>query len=558
METYRYKVQRRKYKVGSTKNFIRNLSKHLLTMLFFSLCILCENVIAQTEKTVSSTISNVTVFRTQAQVLRVAKTDLNDGITYLVFERLSPYINQNSIEVKADPRLTLLSVSSRNNYLRKEDKNDQIASLEDSLELVNDSLASFKADKETIIHQKDLMLTNRNTGSNQNGVKTDELEDLMDLYHKKLNQFKTDWLRLTAIEKKFNSVKHRIENQLNELKAGLTEISHEIVLSVAAESHISNATIELSYLVGNVSWQPFFDVRIKDSKSPVQFFVKANITQGTGEDWKNVNLKLTTANPSEGGTKPELLTSWLRFYQPETLKEIKVMSAPAFRKERAENDAAGEDLKAVSSYKWQTNQTTINTEFLVLLPYSIPSDNRAHQVELTSENYEARFSYGCVPKLDKDAFVTAKLQANDLINQVSGEANIYFDGTFTGKTFINGTALDTLTLSLGRDKRIRVERKKLKDLNSKSFFGNTKKENATYEISIRNTRKEPIQIEVEDQIPVSTDKEIEVKLLDNTGASFNPETGKLTWVLSLLPEQTQKISFSFEVKYPKDKQISGY
>ena len=145
-----------------------------------------------------------------------------------------------------------------------------------------------------------------------------------------------------------------------------------------------------------------------------------------------------------------------------------------------------------------------------------------------------------------------------MVNQVSGEANVYFDGTFVGKTFINGTTSDTITLSLGRDKRIQIQRLKLKDFSSKTFSGSSKKELNTWEIKIRNTRKEPIVVYLEDQIPVSSDKDIEIKLINAEKAKFDETTGKLIWMITLDAEQSQSIKFSFEVKYPKEKVISEY
>ncbi|MFA9215312.1 MAG: DUF4139 domain-containing protein, partial [Candidatus Methylacidiphilales bacterium] len=203
-------------------------------------------------------------------------------------------------------------------------------------------------------------------------------------------------------------------------------------------------------------------------------------------------------------------------------------------------------------------QNMFNTEFETNIAYSIPSDNQNHQVDLTSFAQSAIYGYSVVPKLNKEVFVTAQVLANDLINQISGEANVYYDGTFTGKTFITPTANDTLLLTLGKDKRIQVERKKLKEFCSNSFFGGSKTESITWEITIKNTRKEAITLTIEDQIPVSTDKEIEVKLTDKGNATLEEATGKLTWKLDLAPEKSQIIKFSFEVKHPKDKQLTGY
>jgi uncharacterized protein (TIGR02231 family) len=303
----------------------------MINKIVISICILgltLSNTIAQNDLKTITHISNVTICRSQAQITRLASIDANEGVYNVIFDKLSPYINMNSVEIKADQAITILSVSNRNQYLTKEEKPESIKLIEDSLESLNASLADFKADKETIVFQKELMLANKNVGSNQAGVKTDELEDLMALYHKKLNEFKTDWFRLTKLENKYNEIKQKIEQQLAEYNNGQMQLTNEIVVSIKANRELQNAKIELSYLVSNVGWQPFYDIRVKDTKSPVNIMCKAKITQGTGEDWKNVMLKLTTANPAEGGNKPELQTNWLRFFVPQVLREVVIRDKP--------------------------------------------------------------------------------------------------------------------------------------------------------------------------------------------------------------------------------------
>ncbi len=509
------------------------------------------------ERKVSSVVSHVTVFNSQAQVTRTAKINLEaSGVFNIVFDKLSPYINMNSLVVKANEHLTILSVSNRNDLLNKNEKPADIILLEDSLENINAALADFKADKETIVYQKDLMLANKNVGSNQTGVKYDELEDLMNLYHKKLDDFKVNWFRLSKLETKYYGYKNAVELQLAAYNNGKLTLNNEVILTVKSDNKVQDAQIDLSYLVGNVSWQPFYDIRIKDNKSNVQFFLKANITQSTGEDWNNVNLKLTTANPAEGGIKPELQTNWLGFFiRRDYVQQVQISGSRDML-----IDADEPTQKSIKS-KWANSTVTqnmFNTEFETNIAYTIPSDNQNHQVDLTSFAQNAIYGYAVVPKLNKEVFVTAQVLANDLINQISGEANVYFDGTFTGKTIISPTANDTLLLTLGKDKRVQVERNKLKDFSSKSFFGSTKKEQTTYEIKVKNTQKDAIILTIEDQIPVSNNSEIEVKLLEYEGATSDVNTGKLTWKMELKADESKSVKFSFEVKHPKDKSLTGY
>ncbi len=529
----------------------------LLSTLFF-VYIITTSSYAQTEKQVPSTITQVTVFRAQAQIKRTATFEGNMGVYNLVFDKLSPFINMNSIEVKVDASLTLLSVSSRNQYLNKQEKPAPIVLLDDSLETINYHLAELAGKKEAYQTEKDVLNSNKNLGGTQNGIKADELEDALMVFRKQMLELNRELIQLSIEEKKLNNSKQKIEQQLAEYNAGQMQLSNEIIVSVKANNDVQNAKIELSYLVTNVGWQPFYDIRVKDTKQPLQIMCKAKVTQSTGENWKNVMLKLTTANPAEGGIKPELQTNWLKYYEPVLLEQRNISMEKNYNAPRQAEGMQNNDMVVASNGIATFAETDINTEFVVNTPYTIPSDNAAHSVDLTVLNLKAEYQYQAVPKLDKDAFVTAKVVANDIINNLQGEANVYFDGTYTGSTYINSTANDTLSISLGRDKRIQIERKKLKEFSSKSFFGGSKTESNTWEITIKNSRKEPIKILIEDQVPVSTNKEIEVKITNTGNAKIDEPTGKLQWIFNIEAEQLQTAKFSFDVKYPSNNKLSAY
>jgi uncharacterized protein (TIGR02231 family) len=520
---------------------------------------------AENEQRVPSNISNVTVFLNQAQVTRVAKVNLQPGLTNLVFDKVSPFINLNSIQVKTESNVVLLSVSQRNNYIEKEEKPSFIKEIEDTIQSLNNQFQLIQIKREALQMERDVMNANKKIGGDNSGVKVEDLEDALLLFRKRTVETGEELLKLSYAEQKLNLIKQKFQLQLDD-NNGNENSTAEIVVTVKTLAAVANAKIEWSYLVGNASWKPFYDVRVKDTKSELQLVSKAYITQATGESWKNVILKLSTTNPNESGSKPELNTLFLNYHLPivinddtegKKVKSVMSVSPRNINSLANPSEEFGAQVK-LSDGIASAQQTAVNIEFTVTSAYTILSDNTPHQVDLTVNNLTVAYAYATVPKMDKDAFVTAKVAGNDLQNQVCGEANIYFDGTFVGKTFINGTTSDSMLISLGRDKRIQVQRTLLKDFSSKSFSGSTKKEMSSWEISIRNTRKEPVVIVVEDQIPVSADKEIEVQMINNGGASFDETTGKLTWKLLLDAEQSQSVRFSFEVKYPKDKIISTY
>jgi uncharacterized protein (TIGR02231 family) len=171
---------------------------------------------------------------------------------------------------------------------------------------------------------------------------------------------------------------------------------------------------------------------------------------------------------------------------------------------------------------------------------------------------KATYEYSTAPKLDRDAFLVAMATGWEEFNLLPGEANIFFEGTFVGTSFIDPNSVkDTLSISMGRDKRVVVQRDKLKDFSTRRTIGSNQRDSYAWEISVRNTKSEIVQIVVEDQIPVSQNNQIEVTVQDVGGAKYNKDTGKLTWALSLKTNETKKVVFKYEVKYPKDANVSG-
>jgi len=263
--------------------------------------------------------------------------------------------------------------------------------------------------------------------------------------------------------------------------------------------------------------------------------------------------------------KPELYTWMLDFYQPIAYRSYennrgaakKSMSAPAAA-ERMEDASMLQEVVQTSADYTSTIQTSLNTEFSIGLPYTVSSANKPTLVDIRNHEMKAEYLYSVTPKLDKDAFLIAKAVGWEEFSLLPGEANIFFEGTFVSTTYIDPNNIkDTLTVSLGRDKRVVVKREKLKNFSSKKAIGGSQKDSYAFEISIRNTKAEAIKLVVEDQVPVSSNNQIEVTVNDVGGARYNKATGKLSWEINLQPAETKKVQFKYEVKYPKDKQLNG-
>lgn len=235
------------------------------------------------------------------------------------------------------------------------------------------------------------------------------------------------------------------------------------------------------------------------------------------------------------------------------LNEVEVTSSKVMGLYRANMayDKISEEEKVNIPNTKIYSPTTFSYE--IELPYSIPDDGKTYAVDIKEQTIAADYIYKCVPKLDKEAYLTARLTGWEEYNLLDGEANLYFEGTYIGQTLLStSTAEDTLQISLGRDKSVVVNRTKLKEFSKRTFLGDKKIATRAFEISIRNNKKEPINIVVEDQMPVSTQKEIEVDKQEYKEATLEETTGKLTWNLQIPSATEKKVSLKYAVKYPKD------
>ena len=169
---------------------------------------------------------------------------------------------------------------------------------------------------------------------------------------------------------------------------------------------------------------------------------------------------------------------------------------------------------------------------------------------------DALYEYYCVPKLDADAFLIAKILNWDEHNFLEGEANLFFEGKYIGKSILDTrNTSDTLTLSLGRDGNVLVKREKIKDYTSRHVVGSNQKSMVGYEISIRNKKSQHLTIVVEDQIPIANDKDISVDKLEDSDAEHDGETGLLKWKKEIDPGKTELISLKYVVRFPKNSRM---
>lgn len=514
----------------------------------------------------TSKITEVTVYRNNAMIVSEAAAQLKAGTTELVISGVSTSINPSSLQVsiKGKGSVSLLSAKYENNYLKSPEQHPKIKMLKDSLETLDYELRWMRDQKAVYAEMEDILNKNKSLGGEETSFKPSDVSVLADIYKAKLLDIKLNVISLDQKEKALQEKRNKVANQLNEANAEFNKPSGEIVLQVQSNQP-AFAEFKVSYSVSNAGWSPVYDLRSEGTDKPVSLAYKANIYQNTGFDWERVKLTVSTGNPTQNNNRPILSTQYVDVFTPPVmqtrmLESVVISSVPAGKKRELDNLAySGSEIYADAfAYNTQTAENQLNVEFTVSLPQSIPSDGKYHLTGIESYELPSVYTYHAVPKLDKGAFLLAKVSNWGQYNLLPGNTNIFFEGAYVGQSYINpNQTSDTLLLSMGRDERVQIKRREVNEFTSTKFIGSNKTQTFTYEIEVKNNKGFPISIEILDQIPVSRNKQIEVKLENAGGAKVTEENGKLEWLVNLAPGQSKKITFSYSVKSPKDMELSG-
>lgn len=547
----------------------------VISAIFATLSLTAQNENADATK-ITSKPEEVMVYLNGAQVFSKGNANLKAGRQTIIFEKLSNHIDANSVQVKADADVTILSVNYQLNYLKPQDFREYQV-LDDSLKIYSDLNARLAITRRSYEEELSMLNSNKSIGGSNVGVSVSELTKMADFIRVRVQETSTKKYEIELKERKNNERIQAINQQLNTMRNNDMKPTGEIVVQLNA-ANAGTANFELAYYVTNCGWVPSYDIRVKDVNSPSVIAAKANVYQNTGQDWKNVKLSLSTGNPSRGNTKPNLNPWWLSLtenlpqkdYYRKSLADEKSKRgytddapAPAAAMDRGLSEvqisAGSVRSKSAANFTSVASNTTTNATFEIKIPYTIKSDGGDNFVEIQKYDIAANYKYFAIPKSDKDAFLLAELIGWDKSELLPGDANVYFENNYVGKTYFDSRIIDdTLSVALGRDNNVIINRKQVKELNEKTAVnGSQKKVTRTFEIEVKNTRKSAIVLDLEDQIPLSNNELLIVELLDSGKAEFNKETGKLEWKLKLQPGEATKLRFSYSVRYPKKYILNG-
>ena len=580
-------------------------------------------------KKVTPSIKHVTVFTNGAQVERSLSVNLLAGEQVITFTGLSPYTDVKSMQIKARGKLTVLGVNYRTIHPDSIQRVKQLREAEKLVKSTDEKERELKAQLEVVNAQLEMVKTNSSIGNRTTVTPLANIKELNNYYAQETLELKKKAIAIDQELEKLAEIREKQEKTVDSIARiklkTMTEA--DLTLQVAQAGKVE---FDLTYYVRNAGWYPTYDLRSEELGLPLQLSYKANMFQNTKEEWNNIPVTLSSANPSRSNIAPELRTYWidygklaprydnelgtegsvsgvvldeegepligcsvmvvgtslgtvtdvngrysialprgksqLRFayvgYLSQTssvngstlnvrmkedsaaLQEVVVIGYGVSKKGRGKTSRKREDASmiegkvpgiAVSKEPEMPESELIAVneqraqfgyEFEIKQPLTLLSDGKTTTTEIARYQLPATYQYLGIPRADKDAFLVADATDWQQYSLLEGEANVYFENSFIGKTILDPTvANDTLHFSLGRDNGIRMQRTKVSARSTRRLLASNQEQDMTWRITVKNSRKEAVSLLLQDQIPVSQNSNITVTTEELSGGQLDKSTG---------------------------------
>lgn len=502
---------------------------------------------------ISSKVSNVTIYSNQALVERTANVSLKKGENQLIFYNLENGIQANSIKMMLSEQVTVVNsffnMQHIPNHLQSQTIQNiltESAKKEKEAYFSNQKVRNLQEEKNIILHNKN--------ASGEDGFDVKRMESLTAYYRKSLNELDHLIYEEQQIHKKIQEDINEYKKQLQAL--GFRAQGQALNATVIATNDL-NIPVKISYVVHNVGWTPFYDIKSDGVNPEIKASYKANIYQNTGVNWDGIPVSLSTSQPLLNQSIPTLHPWVLRFYEPELrMQKNAAISNRAYRLEQgADADDVGEYKKEIAT----AVENMTSKEFQINIPLTISGSNGKAVLHIEEYTLNGAYQYFAIPKYNNHVYLTAYLTDWEKFDLLPGVANLYLGKDFVGTTFVNTSQYgDSLQLPFGKDDGIVIKRERIQDVSKSSVLGRFTHVEMGVRVIVKNNKKTSVSLVLKDQIPVSSTDEIEVTMEEISKAKHLPTTGELEWIEALKPGETKTYVIRYQVKYPRGRKLANF
>lgn len=523
-------------------------------------------------QTVKPELKKVKVFPQGAEMVHSGTVDLKKGTHDIVIEGIADQVDPMSLRAGiSGDGVMILSIGNIKNFIEEREDTREIRRLKDSLDRLKELLDESAIDRDALNAELELIMSSKNPN-----VKTpttsvaENVKELAAFYSQRIPEIRKELLRINRYETKLNKSAANISKQIADYNNENRPVN-QLVISVKSEKN-TKATLSLSYYTSAASWYPFYDLRAGKKHEPVKIDAKAFVRQRTGMEWSGVELVLSNRSVNSFSQMQKAHQIFTYFREDPKMRKMAAspmaissntarMGAAQQSDYSASTESEPEDLSAEADFSvasgFSSNVSSdLFVEFTATEDYSVPSDGKEKVVIIGNYDVEAEYEYYCAPKLSLEAFIVARLRNFSRFHLLPGNANIFYDNTFIGKSRIDPQITDSLLqVSLGTDPGVVITRELRKDFSEEKFLSSNVERKFCFVNTIRNSKSEDVSITVEDMIPVSKDENIVVDPIDVGWGRLNKDTGIITKKATIGAGSKVDFQTIYSVKYPNGRTV---
>jgi len=526
-------------------------------------------------------ITAVTVYADRAEVVREAGLRLAAGEQTVVFDNLPGGIDLGSLRAEGSGNFTLVDIrpdvvqTAEVANPKVRELQERLAGLETATEENRRAEGRVEARRAALGKVLD-RLTTAGKDSPSPDLDPAKWGALVDYHAAKLADLDKESMNLKAKAKDLQKEADLVRRELAALQAGSRKTRQVARVTVDAKA-AGEATLRLAYVVHGPSWGPSYDIRADVAAKTVDVAYFATVRQSTGEDWRGVSLRLSTAQPSVHGREPELDPWFVAKQEPVVAPSSSKLPLGAVRRSAESSsdkaqmfnampaEVAAGAVASADEASVRVIAGGVAAVFAVERKVDILADNKPVRAPLDRRAFPAAFRHTCVPKLSPHVYLKAKaVNATDL-PYLPGPAAIFVDGAFVaGSEMELVPAGQEFWTYLGADASVKVERRLLADRTEVSgVFG--KKTVTTVRdhlFKVSNGKGAPVELVIWDQLPISNHEAIKVTLEAPELRADSPdlkvdEVKRLEWKVDLRAGEKRDLPFRFSVARPEDVVIIG-
>jgi len=551
-------------------------------------------------KIAASRVAAVTVYPSSALVTREVDVPAGPGQLELTVTPLPPTTINSSLYTEGTEGIRVLTTRFRSRPIL-EDTREDVRKLQDELKQLQLSREKVEADIKAnqanlqMLTKMESFMSITTVHSAEKGILNSDSTIAM---AKHIRETRSELVReQVGLQQQVQANQEKAEftqRKLNELTAGTARTERDAVI-VVDKSDAAPGKVRLNYLVDAASWRPQYKLRAgKAVKEPVQLEYLAAVTQHTGEDWGNVKLVLSTAQPMLNGAPPELQTLQVTVVPrgaatvarqtdtmdlEEQVRNLRTKAQKNFNERKQSSGIGLFNTAAAIDQSWElfnpdaavkrgcslalregpTVTYHLNTRL------TVPSRNEEQVLEVTRIDMTPDYYYKAVPLLTSQVYRLADLTNKSSYVLLPGDATTYIGSDFVGQITLPLVAIgEQFTAGFGVDAQLQVQRQMTDK--SRTTQGANQMLRFEYRILISSYKPEPVKVQVWDRLPHAENDVVGVSLLKSL-----PDISKdalylreqrvnnlLRWDVQVEPNMTgeKALAINYEFKLELDRQMT--